>query len=207
MYTALVVNDAAKDYIDLHQHVESSTNLLASLETFLATFQNDLSAVSGHISELQQRSRLIDARLEGRKTLQTQLGPVLASMIIPPELIDIIIDTDPSERWLEAIEMLEQKLTAIRSGPRIAARQDLDMAAEKLRIRVSRTLCYLHKKPCRPLMYETTGRGKSAQVSDRHSYTLSNLSLRQSPNNASYDLDKISFVLRLSPETRCETGA
>jgi len=46
---------------------QSSTTLLASLEAFISTFQNDLSAVSGHIADLQSRSKVIEARLENRK--------------------------------------------------------------------------------------------------------------------------------------------
>ena len=42
-------------------------NLLDSLETFLSTFQKDLSAVSGQISELQSRSKDIDSRLKSRR--------------------------------------------------------------------------------------------------------------------------------------------
>lgn len=41
--------------------------MLDSLESFLSTFQNDLSSVSGHISELQNRSRTIESRLQSRK--------------------------------------------------------------------------------------------------------------------------------------------
>lgn len=41
--------------------------MLDSLESFLSTFQHDLSSVSGHISELQNRSRTIESRLQSRK--------------------------------------------------------------------------------------------------------------------------------------------
>lgn len=46
---------------------QNSTGLLKDLSSFLSTFQSDLSAVSGHISELQGRSRTIEQRLELRK--------------------------------------------------------------------------------------------------------------------------------------------
>lgn len=57
----------ARDYVDLNEAVDNSVGLLDALEAFLATFQRDLSAVSGHISELQSRSKNIDARLHTRK--------------------------------------------------------------------------------------------------------------------------------------------
>jgi len=46
---------------------QTSMNLLDSLETFLSTFQKDLSSVSGQISELQHRSKDIDRRLKSRQ--------------------------------------------------------------------------------------------------------------------------------------------
>jgi hypothetical protein len=69
----------AKEYLELHEHVGSSTALLDNLESFLSTFQRDLSAVSGHISELQARSRVIDGRLQGRKVMSLFLFHALQS--------------------------------------------------------------------------------------------------------------------------------
>jgi hypothetical protein len=68
------VYSRAKEYLELHEHVESSTALLDNLELFLSTFQRDLSAVSGHISDLQARSRTIDGRLQGRKVNLLSIG-------------------------------------------------------------------------------------------------------------------------------------
>jgi hypothetical protein len=51
-------------------------NLLDSLESFLSTFQKDLSAVSGQISELQDRSKDIDNRLKSRRVRLSAVGLV-----------------------------------------------------------------------------------------------------------------------------------
>ena len=59
--------DSAVEFVELHEQVTTSVGLLTSLETFLSTFQRDLSAVSGQISDLQSRSRDIDSRLQSRK--------------------------------------------------------------------------------------------------------------------------------------------
>ena len=92
MYVCLsaVVEDVGrvKDFVELHDQVEvrqhsldmttippllnvychqTGVNLLDSLETFLSTFQKDLSAVSGQISELQDRSKDIENRLKSRR--------------------------------------------------------------------------------------------------------------------------------------------
>jgi hypothetical protein len=77
----------AKEFVELHDQVQvcfswfilvevtrnipvnpqTSVNLLDSLESFLSTFQKDLSAVSGQISDLQDRSKDIDNRLRSRR--------------------------------------------------------------------------------------------------------------------------------------------
>ena len=130
--------------------------MLESLESFLSTFQNDLSAVSGHISQLQGRSRLIEARLQGRRVspyacvhtclliprqhLEKSLGPTVSQLVLPPELISVIMETEPGEKWIPAITQLDSRMSAIRGGPRVAARQSLDDVAEKLRIKVSPSL-------------------------------------------------------------------
>ena len=63
----LEVRARARDFVDLHDQVETSVGLLDTLETFLSTFQNDLSSVSGQISDLQARSKDIENRLKSRK--------------------------------------------------------------------------------------------------------------------------------------------
>lgn len=50
-----------------HALLQTSATLLTELATFLGTFQSDLSAVSGHISELQGRSKTIEGRLASRR--------------------------------------------------------------------------------------------------------------------------------------------
>jgi len=52
---------------DSNEHRQTSVNLLDSLESFLSTFQKDLDAVAGQISELQDRSKDIEGRLKSRR--------------------------------------------------------------------------------------------------------------------------------------------
>ncbi|KAJ9125269.1 hypothetical protein QFC22_000224 [Naganishia vaughanmartiniae] len=71
----LNVQRRVPDYLQLHESVNSSTSLLDSLATFLATFQRDLSDVSGQIFELQNHSQEIDERSKGRKVPAPSLLP------------------------------------------------------------------------------------------------------------------------------------
>jgi hypothetical protein len=63
---------------------QTSVGLLDSLESFLSTFQRDLSAVSGQISDLQSRSRDIEGRLKSRRVC-------LCPLFYPPCACQILI--------------------------------------------------------------------------------------------------------------------
>ena len=54
-------------FVELHGQVQGALSLLDNLQSFLSTFQSDLSHVSGQISNLQERSKDIDSRLKGRR--------------------------------------------------------------------------------------------------------------------------------------------
>lgn len=130
---------------------------MTELSAFLSTFQHDLSAVSGHISELQGRSKTIEARLEARKVceqcglasgsplisftlpqaVERSLHPFVSSIAISPSLITTVLETDViAETWIPAVQELDAKLGAIRGGARVDSRKSLDEAAEALRVAV-----------------------------------------------------------------------
>ncbi|CEQ42130.1 SPOSA6832_03907, partial [Sporobolomyces salmonicolor] len=116
---------------------QTSTALLSELSSFLSTFQRDLSAVSGHISELQGRSRTIEGRLSARKALERSLHPFIESITISPALVHTIVETEIDHNWITAIVELDAKLGAIRGGARVETRRKLDEAAEALRLAAS----------------------------------------------------------------------
>ncbi|KZT74276.1 Vps52-domain-containing protein [Daedalea quercina L-15889] len=127
-------NTHAQDFVDLHNQVHSSVSLLNSLESFLSTFQKDLSAVSGQISTLQDRSRDIENRLKSRRRIEKPLSNLLVDLCVPPELASIILDTPVGEPWIEAIHTFESKLEALKVRARVKAARDLAEVAEGLRI-------------------------------------------------------------------------
>ncbi|GAA5865424.1 hypothetical protein JCM8547_001240 [Rhodosporidiobolus lusitaniae] len=132
--------ERAREFVELNEQVDASTQLLTDLSSFLATFQTDLSAVSGHISELQGRSKTIEGRLQARKAVERSLHPFITSITLSPSLITTIIDTDPASNtaaWIPAVRELDAKLGAIRGGARVESRKTLDEAAEALRVAAS----------------------------------------------------------------------
>ncbi|KAF8607741.1 hypothetical protein BDV93DRAFT_603525 [Ceratobasidium sp. AG-I] len=124
----------SKEYVELHEQVQNSIDLLDSLEGFLSKFQSDLSAVSGQITDLQARSRDFDMRLKGRQKIERPLSQLLQDLCVPPDLAITILDTNVSEPWIPAIATLEEKIIALEARIRVRASKDLSEAAEALRI-------------------------------------------------------------------------
>jgi septal ring factor EnvC (AmiA/AmiB activator) len=65
--TLTTVAKRRKDYVELERSVAASNELLDSLASYLSTFQQDLSAVSGQVADLQSRSAGIESQLKGRQ--------------------------------------------------------------------------------------------------------------------------------------------
>ncbi|KAG8880252.1 hypothetical protein FRB97_000964 [Tulasnella sp. 331] len=124
----------AKDFVELHHQITTSVDLLDSLESFLATFQGDLTAVSGQISDLQARSKEFDSRLHGRKKIERPLSQLISDLSIPPSLVTNILDTPVGEPWIALIEDFECRLQMVKSRSRVKAARDLTELVEGLRI-------------------------------------------------------------------------
>ncbi|THH15380.1 hypothetical protein EW146_g5088 [Bondarzewia mesenterica] len=124
----------AREFVELHDQVQTSVNLLDSLESFLSTFQKDLSAVSGQISDLQDRSKDIGSRLKSRRKIEKPLSSLLTDLTISPPLAATILDTHVSETWVPAIEDFERHLEMLKTRSRVRAARDLWEVAEGLRI-------------------------------------------------------------------------
>ncbi|KAF9076804.1 vacuolar sorting protein [Rhodocollybia butyracea] len=123
-----------KEFVELHEQVQTSVNLLDSLESFLSTFQKDLTAVSGQISELQDRSKDIDNRLKSRRKIEKPLSNLINDIVIPPSLATLILDSKVDESWLPAIEDFERHLEVIKARSKVKAARDLGEVVEGLRI-------------------------------------------------------------------------
>ncbi|KAF9006504.1 Sac2 family-domain-containing protein [Cyathus striatus] len=124
----------ARDFVDLHDQVQASVNLLDSLETFLSTFQKDLNAVAGQISELQDRSKDIDNKLKSRRRIEKPLSSLISEITIPPPLATLILDTNVGEPWVDAIDGFEKHLNIAKARSRVKAARDLGEVIEGLRI-------------------------------------------------------------------------
>ncbi|KAH9179812.1 vacuolar sorting protein [Lactarius sanguifluus] len=114
--------------------LQTGLGLLDSLESFLSTFQRDLSAVSGQISDLQSRSRDIEGRLKSRKKIEKPLASLISDVTLSPGVVNTILDTDVGESWLHTISDFELRLEGLKVRGRVRAARDLGEVAEGLRI-------------------------------------------------------------------------
>ncbi|KAI0284325.1 vacuolar sorting protein [Russula aff. rugulosa BPL654] len=124
----------AKEFVELHDQVQTSVDLLDNLESFLSTFQKDLSDVSGQISYLQSRSRDIEGRLKSRRRIEKPLASLISALTLPPNLITTILDTDVGEPWIHVVADFERQLDALKARQRVRAARDIGEVAEGLRI-------------------------------------------------------------------------
>jgi hypothetical protein len=128
---------------------KTSVTLLDNLESFLSTFQKDLAAVTGQISELQDRSKDIDGRLKSRKVPTTIRSTTLSCWYLTVryrKLRDHSRVSSPTLQYphlslplssINAIIDFEGRLVASKSRTRVKAARDLAEVIEGLRIVVS----------------------------------------------------------------------
>ncbi|KAN0063414.1 Vacuolar protein sorting-associated protein 52 [Thecaphora frezii] len=109
----------APAFLSLHHQAAASTELLDSLQSFLSTFQTDLSSLSSHISALQNTSHAIDTRLEARRAIETELAQFLSDISLSPRVVELFFDTEPDsnvELWKKAVRQLERVLESTSPG-------------------------------------------------------------------------------------------
>ncbi|KAJ8590874.1 Vps52-domain-containing protein [Rhizopogon salebrosus TDB-379] len=199
----LFYHGQAKDFVDLHEQVETSVNLLDSLETFLSTFQKDLSSVSGQISELQERSTDIDNRLKSRRRIEKPLSSLLSDLTIPPLLAVTILDTDVGEPWIAAITDFERRLDVLKARSRVKAARDLGDVAEGLRIVAATKLRTFFLALLQPIRTSVTTNMQVMQTSIFLKYrALYAFLQRQAPNVS----NEIQRAYTSAARTYYETG-
>ncbi|KAJ7368456.1 vacuolar sorting protein [Mycena albidolilacea] len=175
----------AKEYVELHDQVETSVTLLNSLETFLSTFQKDLSAVSGQISDLQDRSKDIENRLKSRRKIEKPLASLITDITVPPYLASLILDSDVGESWILAIEEFERRLDTAKRRSRVKAARDLGDVTEGLRIVVATKLRAFFFALFQPIRGNVTTNMQVMQTSVLLKYkSLFAFLQRQAPNVA-----------------------
>ncbi|KAH6673708.1 Sac2 family-domain-containing protein [Halenospora varia] len=98
---------------DLHRSIRACDDVLASVETNLTSFQNDLAAVSTEIETLQARSSALSIRLENRKLVENGLGPIVEEISVSPAAVRKIVEGAIDEAWVRALAEVEKRSKAM----------------------------------------------------------------------------------------------
>lgn len=103
--------------------------MLKSVEQYLTSFQNDLGAVSAEIEKLQNRSAILNTRLNNRQSVERLLGPAVERVTLSPALVRQICDGPVDEHWATNLAEVERRFemieTASKAGDEVKALDDM----------------------------------------------------------------------------------
>ncbi|XP_009779058.1 vacuolar protein sorting-associated protein 52 A-like isoform X1 [Nicotiana sylvestris] len=109
--------DSIQDYIkesdnlvSLHDQIRDCDMILTQMETLLSGFQGEIGSISSDIKILQEKSMDMGLRLKNRKVAESKLAKFVEDIIVPPRMIDIIVDGEVNEEYMRTLEILSKKL-------------------------------------------------------------------------------------------------
>lgn len=132
-----VERDSIQDYIGeseslagLHTQIRSCDTVLDSMEAMLRGFQGDLSSISAQIKYLQDESLSMNVKLRNRKAAEAQLSGFIQQIVVPPDLISAICESEVNEAYLEYVIELNKKVTFAKQESTSMTSACADMAPE-----------------------------------------------------------------------------
>ncbi|KAJ4791845.1 hypothetical protein LUZ62_043091 [Rhynchospora pubera] len=135
--------DSIQDYIKesenlvlLHEQIRDCDNILSQMETLLGGFQAEIGSISSEIKVLQEKSLDMGLKLKNRKVAESKLSKFVEDIIIPPRMIDIIVDGEVNEEYMKTLETLSKKIKFLDADSTVKtarALKDVQPEAERLR--------------------------------------------------------------------------
>ncbi|KAL2232864.1 UNVERIFIED_CONTAM: Vacuolar protein sorting-associated protein 52 A [Sesamum indicum] len=135
--------DSIEDYIkesdnlvSLHDQIHDCDTILAQMEKLLSGFQAEIGSISSDIKVLQEKSMDMGLKLKNRKAAESKLAKFVEDIIIPPRMIDIIVDGEVNEEYMRTLEILSKKLKFVETDTMVKtskALNDVQPELEKLR--------------------------------------------------------------------------
>ncbi|WCJ34781.1 Vacuolar protein sorting-associated protein 52 A [Euphorbia peplus] len=135
--------DSIQDYIkesdnlvSLHDQIRDCDSILSQMETLLSGFQAEIGSISSDIKILQEKSMDMGLKLNNRKVAESQLAKFVEDIIVPPRMVDIIVDGEVNDEYLRTLEILSKKLKFIEVDHFVKeskALKDVQPELEKLR--------------------------------------------------------------------------
>ncbi|KAL0383299.1 UNVERIFIED_CONTAM: Vacuolar protein sorting-associated protein 52 A [Sesamum calycinum] len=135
--------DSIEDYIkesdnlvSLHDQIHDCDTILTQMEKLLSGFQAEIGSISSDIKVLQEKSMDMGLKLKNRKAAESKLAKFVEDIIIPPRMIDIIVDGEVNEEYMITLEILSKKLKYVETDTMVKtskALNDVQPELEKLR--------------------------------------------------------------------------
>ncbi|KAL3830370.1 hypothetical protein ACJIZ3_019172 [Penstemon smallii] len=135
--------DSIEDYIkesdnlvSLHDQIHDCDTILSQMEMLLTGFQAEIGSISSDIKILQEKSMDMGLKLKNRKAAESKLAKFVEDIIVPPRMIDIIVDGEVNEEYLRTLEVLSKKLKFVEIDTMVKtskALSDVQPELEKLR--------------------------------------------------------------------------
>ncbi|XP_066389078.1 vacuolar protein sorting-associated protein 52 A-like [Miscanthus floridulus] len=135
--------DSIQDYIkesenlvSLHDQIHDCDNILSQMETVLTGFQTEIGSISSEIKVLQEKSMDMGLKLKNRKAAESKLSKFVEDIIVPPRMIDIIVDGEVNDEYMKTLETLSKKIKFIDADPMVKsskALKDVQPEVERLR--------------------------------------------------------------------------
>ncbi|XP_073043621.1 vacuolar protein sorting-associated protein 52 A-like isoform X1 [Primulina eburnea] len=135
--------DSIEDYIkesdnliSLHDQIHDCDTILSQMEILLSGFQDEIGTISSDIKILQERSMDMGLKLKNRKAAESKLATFVEDIIVPPRMIDIIVDGEVNEEYMRTLEILSKKLKFVEIDTMVKtskALSDVQPELEKLR--------------------------------------------------------------------------
>ncbi|KAL5560816.1 hypothetical protein UlMin_037027 [Ulmus minor] len=135
--------DSIQDYIkesdnlvSLHDQIRDCDSILSQMETLLSGFQAEIGSISSDIKILQEKSMDMGLKLKNRKVAESKLASFVEDILVPPRMVDIIIDGEVNDEYMRTLEIVSKKLKFVEVDPMVKsskALKDVQPELEKLR--------------------------------------------------------------------------
>ncbi|XP_021768788.1 vacuolar protein sorting-associated protein 52 A-like [Chenopodium quinoa] len=135
--------DSIQDYIkesdnlvSLHDQIRDCDTILSQMESLLSGFQAEIGSISSDIKVLQEKSMDMGLKLKNRKMAESKLAKFVEDIIVPPRMVDIIVDGEVNEEYMRTLEILSKKLKFVTTESTVKtsmALKDVQPELERLR--------------------------------------------------------------------------
>ncbi|KAL8137226.1 hypothetical protein V2J09_003227 [Rumex salicifolius] len=122
--------------VSLHDQIRDCDIILSHMEALLSGFQAEIGSISSDIKVLQEKSMDMGLKLKNRKVAESKLAKFVEDIIVPPRMIDVIVDGEVSEEYMRTLEILSKKLKYVETDSLVKSSQALkDVQPELERLR------------------------------------------------------------------------